>query len=139
MPKAYAYTRNGGPETETFIERDRPRPGPGQLLVAVRAAGVNPVDWKLRGGLRRPGSPEPELPAVFGSEVAGVVAELGPGVTGFAVGDAVFGNPVGGGYAEYALLPLPVTARKPAGLTFTDAATLPVAGATAYDGVRQLD
>ncbi|MFD9563344.1 NADP-dependent oxidoreductase [Streptomyces sp. NPDC059994] len=139
MPKAYAYTRNGGPETEAFIERDRPRPGPGQLLVAVRAAGVNPVDWKLRNGLRRPGAPEPELPGVFGSEVAGVVAELGPGVTGFAVGDAVFGSPVGGGYAEYALLPVPVAAHKPEGLAFTDAATLPVAAATAYDGVRQLD
>ncbi|GAA0584211.1 NADP-dependent oxidoreductase [Streptomyces crystallinus] len=139
MPKAYAYTRNGGPETEAFIERDRQRPGPGQLLVAVRAAGVNPVDWKLRQGLRRPGSPEPELPAVFGSEVAGVVAELGPGVTGFAVGDAVFGNPVGGGYAEYALLPVTVAARIPRGLAFTDAATLPVAGATAYDALRQLD
>lgn len=141
MPKAYAYTRNGGPETEAFIERDRPRPGPGQLLVAVRAAGVNPVDWKLRNGLRRPGAPEPEpeLPAVFGSEVAGVVAELGPGVTGFAVGDAVFGNPVGGGYAQYALLPVPVAAHKPRGLSFTDAAALPVAAATAYDGVRQLE
>ncbi|WHM40137.1 NADP-dependent oxidoreductase [Streptomyces sp. BPTC-684] len=139
MPKAYAYTRNGGPETEAFIERDRPRPGPGQLLIAVRAAGVNPVDWKLRSGLRRPGAPEPELPGVFGNEVAGVVAELGPGVTGFAVGDAVFGSPVGGGYAEYTLLPVPVAAHKPADLSFTDAATLPVAGATAYDGVRQLD
>ncbi|MBD0745078.1 NADP-dependent oxidoreductase [Streptomyces sp. CBMA152] len=138
MPKAYAYTRNGGPETEAFIERDRPEPGPGQLLVAVRAAGVNPVDWKLRNGFRRPGAPETPLPAVFGSEIAGEVVALGPDVTGFAVGDAVFGNPVGGGYAEYALLPASIAAHKPEALSFADAATLPVAAATAYDGLRQL-
>ncbi|MET8449698.1 NADP-dependent oxidoreductase [Streptomyces sp. NPDC005209] len=140
MPKAYVFTRYGGPETEAFAELDRPSPGPGQLLVAVRAAGVNPVDWKLRGGLRRPGDTgERVFPAVFGSEVSGVVEQLGDGVTGFAVGDEVFGNTVAGGYAEYALLAAEVTAHKPARLSFADAATLPVAAATAYDGVRQLD
>ncbi|MFF7189491.1 NADP-dependent oxidoreductase [Streptomyces sp. NPDC008222] len=140
MPKAYAYTRYGGPETETFVEVQRPSPGPGQLLVAVRAAGVNPVDWKLRGGLRRPGDTgEPSFPVVLGSEVAGIVEEVGEGVTGFAAGDAVFGNTVSGGYAEYALLPAAVTAHLPAELSFTDAAVLPVAAATAYDGIRQLD
>lgn len=139
MPKAYVFTRYGGPETEALVERDRPSPGPGQILVAVRAAGVNPVDWKLRTGLRRPGVPEPELPTVFGNEVAGIVEEVGADVSGFAPGDEVFGNPVTGGYAEYTLLPVAVTAHKPAGLSFTDAATLPVAAATAYDGIRQLD
>ncbi|MFD7712874.1 NADP-dependent oxidoreductase [Streptomyces sp. NPDC059786] len=138
MPKAYVFTRYGGPETEALVESDRPVPGPGQLLVAVRAAGVNPVDWKLRTGYRRPGASEPDFPAVFGSEAAGVVEEVGAGVTGFAVGDEVFGNPVTGGYAEYTLLPVEVAAHKPAGLSFTDAAALPVAAATAYDGVRQL-
>ncbi|MFD9793672.1 NADP-dependent oxidoreductase [Streptomyces sp. NPDC059070] len=138
MPKAYAYTRHGGPGTEAFIEVDRPVPGPGELLVEVRAAGVNPVDWKLRNGLRRPGAAEAEFPAVFGSEIAGVVAEPGPGVTGFAAGEAVFGNPVGGGYAQYVLLPVSLAARKPDALAFTDAATLPVAAATAHDAVRQL-
>ncbi|MGV9562876.1 NADP-dependent oxidoreductase [Streptomyces sp. NPDC003480] len=139
MPKAYAYTRHGGPETETFVDVERPSPGPGQVLVAVRAAGVNPVDWKLRTGLRRPGDTgEPRFPVVFGSEVAGVVEEVGAGVTGFTAGDAVFGNTVSGGYAEYALLPAAVTAHLPAELSFTAAAVLPVAAATAYDGVRQL-
>ncbi|MEU9288258.1 NADP-dependent oxidoreductase [Streptomyces sp. NPDC048275] len=138
MPKAYVFTRYGGPETEALVDWDRPRPGPGQVLVAVRAAGVNPVDWKLRSGFRRPGAEAGELPAVFGSEVAGVVEEVGPDVTGFTVGDEVFGNPVAGGYSEYALLPTTVTARKPAELSFTDAAALPVAAATAYDGIRQL-
>ncbi|MGW1161497.1 NADP-dependent oxidoreductase [Streptomyces sp. NPDC002519] len=140
MPKAYAYTRFGGPETEAFVDVERPSPGPGQILVAVRAAGVNPVDWKLRAGLRRPGDTgEPSFPRVFGSEVAGVVEEAGEGVTGFTAGDAVFGSTVSGGYAEYALLPAEVTAHLPEELSFTDAAVLPVAAATAYDGIRQLD
>ncbi|MFC4469558.1 zinc-binding alcohol dehydrogenase family protein [Streptomyces xiangluensis] len=139
MPKAYVFTRFGGPETEALVDQDRPSPGPGQLLVSVRAAGVNPVDYKQRNGYARPGQATRELPAVLGNEAAGVVEEIGEGVTGFAVGDAVFGNPVGGGYAEYTLLPVAVTAHKPDSISFTDAAALPVAGATAYDGIRQLD
>ncbi|MEU3340778.1 NADP-dependent oxidoreductase [Streptomyces sp. NPDC006668] len=139
MPKAYVYTRFGGPETEALVDLDRPSPGPGQVLVAVRAAGVNPVDWKLRTGFRRPGETgEPLFPVVLGNEVSGVVVETGADVTGFAVGDEVFGNTATGGYAEYTLLPADITAHKPAGLSFRDAATLPVAAATAYDGVHQL-
>ncbi len=138
MPKAYGFTAHGGPEAEAFLDVSRPVPGPGQLLVAVRAAGVNPVDWKRRAGFRAPGTPPPALPVVFGSEVAGVVEEVGDGVAGFAVGDAVFGNPVTGGYAEYTLLPADLAAHKPAAVSSTDAATLPVAAATAYDGINQL-
>ncbi|MGW0629272.1 NADP-dependent oxidoreductase [Streptomyces sp. NPDC002758] len=139
MPKAYVFTRYGGPEAEALVDVDRPRPGAGEVLVAVRAAGVNPVDWKQRSGYRRPGETgERVFPVVFGNEVSGVVEEPGEGVTGFAVGDEVFGNTVAGGYAEYALLPVAVTTHKPAELSFADAATLPVAAATAYDGVRQL-
>ena len=140
MPKAYVFTRYGGPETEALVEVDQPSPGPGEVLVAVRAAGVNPVDWKQRNGYRRPGETGSRaFPAVFGQEVSGVVREIGAGVDGFAVGDEVFGSTVAGGYAEYALLTAAVTAHKPAELSFTDAATLPVAAATAYDGIRQLD
>ncbi|MCT9082682.1 NADP-dependent oxidoreductase [Streptomyces fulvoviolaceus] len=140
MPKAYVFTRYGGPETEALVEVDRPVPGPGQILVAVRAAGVNPVDWKQRTGYRRPGeSGERDFPAVLGNEVSGIVEETGEGVEGFAVGDEVFGTALTGGYAEYTLLPVAIAAHKPAELSFTDAATLPVAAATAYDGVRQLD
>ncbi|MEW1825487.1 NADP-dependent oxidoreductase [Streptomyces sp. NPDC088196] len=140
MPKAYVFTRYGGPEAEALVEVDQPSPGPGEVLVAVRAAGVNPVDWKQRNGYRRPGETGSRaFPAVFGQEVSGVVREIGAGVDGFAVGDEVFGSTVAGGYAEYALLTAAVTAHKPAELSFTDAATLPVAAATAYDGIRQLD
>ncbi|WP_367325226.1 NADP-dependent oxidoreductase [Streptomyces sp. HUAS ZL42] len=140
MPKAYVFTRYGGPETEALADVERPRPGRGQLLVAVRAAGVNPVDWKQRTGYHRPGETgERALPAVLGNEVAGVVEDVGDGVEGFAVGDEVFGNTAAGGYTELALLPAGVTAHKPAALSFSDAATLPVAAATAYDGIRRLD
>lgn len=138
MPKAYAYTRHGGPAVERFAEVRRPVPGRGELLIAVRAAGVNPVDWKRREGHRPPGAPFPELPAVFGGEAAGVVEAVGQDVEGFAVGDAVFGNTVAGGYAEYALLPASVAAHKPQQVSWTDSATLAIAAATAYDGVLQL-
>lgn len=138
MPKAYAFMANGGPEVEEFIDLPRLAPGPGQVLVRVRAAGVNPADWKRRAGMRPPGAPEPEFPVVFGGEVAGIVEEAGEGVEGFAAGSAVFGNPVTGGYAEYTLLPADLTGYKPPQVSFTDAATLPIAAATAYDGIRQL-
>ncbi|MGV9882829.1 NADP-dependent oxidoreductase [Streptomyces sp. NPDC003006] len=139
MPMAYVFTEHGGPEVEAFVDLPIPEPGPGQLLVAVRAAGVNPVDWKLRAGKRRPGQGPLVGPEVLGSEVAGVVERVGPGVEGFAVGDAVFGNPVTGGYARFTLAPADIAAHKPDALSFTDAAALPVAAATAYDGLRQLD
>jgi NADPH:quinone reductase-like Zn-dependent oxidoreductase len=107
--------------------------------VAVHAAGVNPVYWKRRTGYGPPGAPPTPLPAVFGGEVSGVVAEVGEGVRDFAIGDAVFGNSPFGGYAEYALLPVELAAHKPAEVGFVDAATLPIAAATAYDGLAQLD
>ncbi|WP_327292619.1 NADP-dependent oxidoreductase [Streptomyces sp. NBC_01198] len=138
MPTAFVHTAFGGPETETFADLPRPVPGPGQLLIAVRAAGVNPVDWKRRTGYRRAGGRATDLPSVFGSEAAGTVEEVGPGVEGFAVGDEVFGSTDTGGYAEYTLVPAGGTAHKPSGLSWTDAAALPVAAATAYDAVNQL-
>ncbi|MFG1811428.1 NADP-dependent oxidoreductase [Streptomyces sp. NPDC049040] len=138
MSTAYVHTAFGGPETESFADLPRPVPGPGQLLIAVRAAGVNPVDWKRRDGYRRAGGPPTDLPSVFGSEAAGVVEEVGSGVEGFAVGDEVFGSTDTGGYAEHTLLPADGTAHKPAALSWTDAATLPVASATAYDALVQL-
>ncbi|SEN73643.1 NADP-dependent oxidoreductase [Actinacidiphila rubida] len=139
MPRAYVYNRFGGPEAEAFADLPRPVPGPGQLLVAVRASGVNPADWKRREGMAAPGEPAPRFPRVFGREAAGVVAEVGEGVTGFAVGDEVFGHPVAGSYAQFTLLPEGAAAVKPAAVSFADAATLPVAGGTAWDGLRQLD
>ncbi|HEY3868666.1 MAG TPA: NADP-dependent oxidoreductase [Actinocrinis sp.] len=137
MPKAYVYTAHGGPEVEAFDEVPRPIPGPGQVLVAVRAAGVNPVDWKRRAGFNRPGAPGDVFPVVFGAEAAGVVEQLGPQTEGFAAGDAVFGSAVTGAYAEYAVLSAEFAARKPPSVSFTDAAALTIAGPTAHDGVAQ--
>lgn len=139
MPTAYGFTEFGGPETQTVMEVPMPTPGPAELLVAVRAAGVNPADWKIRQGLLRSVAVEP--PAVLGTEVAGIVEAVGQDVEGFAVGDAVLGGvaPGSGAFAEYALVTAAKAAKKPTGVSFTDAAALPIAAATAYDGVRQLD
>jgi NADPH:quinone reductase-like Zn-dependent oxidoreductase len=139
MPEAYAFTEYGGPETQTFVDLPRPVPGPGQLLVAVHAAGVNPVDWKVRAGYLREVLPL-TLPAVLGTEVSGVVEDIGDGVEGFSIADEVFGAlPLVGGYAEYALLPARTAAHKPAAVSFTDAATLSVSAATAHQGTGQLN
>jgi len=135
MSKAFVFRAFGGPETQELMDRPIPVPGPGELLIAVRAAGVNPADWKLRRGLF---SKELPLPAALGFEVAGVVQEVGEGASGFAAGDAVFGTALAGGYAEHTLLAAANAARKPEGVSFVQAAALPVAGATAYDGVQQL-
>jgi len=119
MPKAYVFTEYGGPETQAFAEVPKPVPGSGQLLVAVRAAGVNPADWKFRAGYMRDFVPL-ELPAVFGNELSGVVEGVGEGVEGFAVGDEAFGNPAGGAYAEFALLPVaPRRASRPSSRSST--------------------
>lgn len=112
---------------------------PGELLVEVRAAGVNPVDWKIRSGMFGNAS-EGDLPAVLGSEVSGVVRGVGKDVDGFAENDEIFGSvaPGSGAFAEYTLVTAGAAARKPPQVSFNDAATLPVAAATAYDGVTQL-
>jgi NADPH:quinone reductase-like Zn-dependent oxidoreductase len=137
MSKAFGFKGYGGPEVQGFVDMPKPHPGPGEVLVAVRAAGVNPADWKLRAGNMREVFPL-ELPAIFGYEVAGVIEAVGPDVEGFAVGNEVFGSVMGGGYAEYALVAVGNMARKPAEVSFTDAAALPVAAATAFDGLTQL-
>lgn len=124
--RAVQFERFGGPEVLEVVEVPKPQAQAGQIRVAVRAAGVNPIDWKVRGG-----EMGGELPRRVGQEVAGVVDELGDGVSGVAVGDEVFGFPVGGGgAAEYAVLE--AYAPMPGTLDFTQAAALPVAVETAW-------
>ncbi len=128
--KAIQFAEFGGPEVLELVELPDPHPAAGQIRLAVRAAGVNPIDWKVRSGAMGG-----ELPQTTGREVAGVVDQLGDGVTDVAVGDEVFGFAAGGaGAAELALsadyAPIP-----PA-LDFAAAAALPVAVETA---VRTLD
>lgn len=135
--RAYGFTAVGGPEHETFLDVSVPVPAAGELLVRVRAAGVNPGDWKVREGSYGAIA----LPAVLGREVAGTVEQVGSGVEGFVVGDEVFGGTPGmlGGWAELARVSASFAAHRPESVRATDAATLPVAGGTAYDGLGQLD
>jgi NADPH2:quinone reductase len=113
-----------------------PVPGHDELRVRVRAAGVNPGDWRLREG-----SYGVQGPAVLGREVAGTVEEVGPDVTGFARGDEVFGGCPGmvGGWAPSALVTASFAALRPDGVSPEDAAALPVAAGTAYDALTCLD
>ncbi|MEU4745983.1 alcohol dehydrogenase catalytic domain-containing protein, partial [Actinosynnema sp. NPDC023658] len=122
--KAVVLSRFGGPEELRLGDVERPEPGPGQVRVRVRAAGVNPFDVKVRSGAMEAVFTTP-LPTVLGSEVAGVVDAVGPGVTGTAVGDEVLGWADTGAYAEYVLTT--TFAPKPAGLTWERAVSLPVA------------
>lgn len=138
MSRIYAFTRYGGPDVEQLLDRPVPVPAAGQILVEVRAAGVNPADIKLREGLF---GRHHELPRGLGFEVAGVVAAVGPDVEGYAVGDAVLGPvaPGEGGFADHALLRAADAVHKPDAVSFQVAATIPVAGTAAYDLTHQVE
>ncbi|KAA2244051.1 zinc-dependent alcohol dehydrogenase family protein [Salinarimonas soli] len=135
--RAVVITRFGGPEVLELRELDRPRPGPGEVLVRVVASGTNPVDAKIRQAGSWAGIP---FPAVLGYDVSGVVEEVGPGVSGFKLGDEVFytpeifGNPAGS-YAEYNVAPAGIVALKPSSLSHVEAAGVPLAGGTAWEAV----
>jgi NADPH:quinone reductase-like Zn-dependent oxidoreductase len=124
----------GGPEVLRPATRPVPEPEPTEVLVRVRAAALNPVDWKTRAGHGVAGLLGAG-PWVLGWDVAGEVVALGGGVTRFAVGDRVFGMPrfphEGGGYGEYVTAPSRQFARTPDGLDHVHAAGLPLAGLTA--------
>ncbi|MBO2459270.1 quinone oxidoreductase family protein [Actinomadura violacea] len=133
--RAVRFAEYGAPSVLKVVETDVPEPGPGQVRVAVRAAGVNPIDVKVRSGSMSGGEPL-AAPRSLGSEVSGVVDAVGDGVTDVSAGDAVAGWPIGGGYADYALLS--VYAAKPDALTWEQAAALPVAGEAALRSLRAL-
>jgi NADPH:quinone reductase-like Zn-dependent oxidoreductase len=115
--------------TLSVREMPVPQPGAGEVLIKVRAAGVNPVDWKSAGG---------RVGQVPGSDAAGVIDTLGAGVSGWKVGDEVLGVArQSGSYAEYAVVPVSVLARKPSALTFEQAAGVPIAGDTAYRALHE--
>jgi NADPH:quinone reductase-like Zn-dependent oxidoreductase len=124
--RAVVYDEYGGPEVLHVGEADAPHAGPGQVRIAVRAAGVNPIDFKQRSGAVREFMPL-DLPAIDGREAAGVVDEVGEGVSA-AVGDEVLGFAVGGAAAEYAVLD--DFTPKPAAASWEQAAGLPVAAET---------
>ncbi|HSO65855.1 MAG TPA: NAD(P)-dependent alcohol dehydrogenase [Ornithinibacter sp.] len=137
--KAVVYDRYGPPDVLRLVDVPVPAPRAGQVLVEVVATSVNLSDWECLvgspahariGGLRRPAR------RVLGSDIAGRVAAVGPGVTRFRPGDEVYGDNLGlkGGFAEYAVAPESALAAKPASLTFAQASTLPQAGAIALQG-----
>lgn len=124
----------GGPEVLQLIETDTPTPGPTEVVVEVRAAGVNPTDWQIReqGYWLTP-------PLTLGWDVSGVVAAVAPGVNRFAIGDEVYGMPgfpaLPGGYAEYVAAPARHFAHKPSTLDHIQAATVPLAALTAWQSL----
>jgi len=124
--KAVTFDRFGSAEVLQTTELDIPRPGPGQVRVRIKAVGVNPVEGKIRSGMMEAVFPT-ALPAVPGSEFAGIVDAVGDGVAQLHAGDEVLGWTVTGAYAEYALADAAVLAPKPAGLDWAHAAALPVA------------
>jgi NADPH:quinone reductase-like Zn-dependent oxidoreductase len=130
--KAARFSRFGGPEVLEIVDLPDPRPGPGEVRIAVHAAGVNASDWKKRQGLMDRG-----LPQTMGYEAAGIVDELGEGVTNVAIGDRVFGFSADGA-AQAELAVLSDYAPIPASLEFAAAAALPAAVETATRALDQL-
>jgi NADPH:quinone reductase-like Zn-dependent oxidoreductase len=126
----------GGAAAAEVAEIAKPAAGPGQVLVRVRAVGVNGIDWKVREGLVREAFPL-QLPAVLGIELAGVVEALGPGATRFRVGDRVMG-PLGGlgAYADFVAVDEAKLVRTPQGLDDVHAAAVPVAAVAAWQSLH---
>ncbi|MFJ3788647.1 NADP-dependent oxidoreductase [Kitasatospora sp. NPDC090091] len=134
MSQAITFSEYGAPEVLQLSEVTPPEPGPGQVRIRVRAASVNPLDMKIRSGLMAGRGPA-DFPVVPGLDAAGVVDAVGEGADA-AVGDAVLGATVGGGYAEYALVERPVA--KPDALSWEAAASLVTVGRTAFRVLGQL-
>jgi NADPH:quinone reductase-like Zn-dependent oxidoreductase len=141
VASAVGYRSFGGPEVQEFVDRPDPVPAPHEVAIAVRAAGVNPIDHALRSGIVPMINGALPFPQVLGMEAAGVVTAVGADVDGLEVGDRVFGFALTGAgtYARSTVLLGSATARTPDALPDTWAATIPVAGATALDVVDQLD
>lgn len=138
--KAIVHARYGPPEILRWQEAPRPQPGVREILVKVRAASVNPLDWHfMRGspfplraftGLARPRTP------ILGADFSGQVEAVGAGVIRFKVGDEVFGSVLSGAFADYLSASEDRVAPKPGALGFEEAAALPIAGITALQGLR---
>jgi NADPH2:quinone reductase len=125
--KAIQIRETGGPEVLELVELPIPQPGPGQVLIRVEATGLNFIEIYFRKGVYKAA-----LPLIPGSEAAGTVEELGPGVTGFAAGDLVASTSVLGSYAEYALVPAAQLVKVPAALAPEKAAAAMLQGMTAH-------
>ncbi|MFE5527763.1 NADP-dependent oxidoreductase, partial [Embleya sp. NPDC056538] len=132
--KKVSFAEFGGPDVLHLLDAEEPHAGPGRIRIAVRAAGVNPVDWRIREGQKLSAHPI-ELPAGVGLDAAGVVDEVGEGVEGVEVGDHVFGEGWDT-YAEFAVMS--AWARMPEGLSFEEAAGYPSVVETALRIIREV-
>jgi len=136
--KAIRIHSYGGPEVLKFEDVPRPVPKDDEVLIKVFAAGVNPVDWKIRQGYMEDLF---HLPLILGWDVAGVIEEKGRAVTNLALGDEVYSRPSlfrDGGYAEYIAVKVSEVAPKPTTIDFIQAAAVPLAGLTAWQSIFDL-
>ncbi|MDB5084828.1 MAG: NADPH:quinone reductase [Bacilli bacterium] len=138
--KAVYIEGYGGKDQLKFGELPIPAVGPNDVLIKAYAAGVNPVDWKIREGYLRGFLPY-QFPLILGWDVAGVIAEVGEQVQGFHVGDEVFSRPAterNGTYAEYVSVDAALVARKPGNISFEEAASVPLTGLTAWEALHEI-
>ena len=137
--RALVFKRYGGPDQVAFADVPRPVPKADEILVQVHAAGLNPIDNKIRDGKMK-AILRFQLPATLGSDLAGVVIEVGNRVTRFKPGEAVFASIFGlrtGALAELAVVPENAAALKPAQLDFVRAASIPMVGLTAWQALKE--
>ncbi|MEC4804211.1 MAG: NAD(P)-dependent alcohol dehydrogenase [Jaaginema sp. PMC 1079.18] len=138
--KAILIDRHGDAEVMQYRDTEKPSPTANEILVQIYASSVNPVDWKIRQGDLQVITGL-SFPRGVGSDFAGIVAEVGAGVTRFRVGDAVYGavNPLmGRTHAEYVAVAESQAALKPSNMSFSEAAAVPIAGVTALQSLRDL-
>lgn len=136
--KAIAYEKYGSPEVLQLKDLARPRVEPHQVLIRVQAAGVNPIDWRIRSGSLKYLLPI-RFPVVPGFDISGTIEEVGSEVKQFQPGEEVYcfaDQMTGGGYAEFASVWASVVASKPKNLSFPQAAAVPLAAITALQGLR---
>lgn len=134
--KAVVVNEYGDNDVVNYIDVPRPEPAADEILVKVRAAGVNPVDWKIRSGAgERLGL---KLPIMLGDEIAGTVEQVGDAVKDFREGDAVYGIIKSGGFAEYAIAKSGDVALKPERLDYEHAAAIPLGGLTGWQAIFDL-
>ncbi|WP_019819646.1 NADP-dependent oxidoreductase [Saccharomonospora saliphila] len=136
MATAIAFSAYGGPDVLKLTDVEVPEPGPGQVRVRVRAAGVNPIDCKLRGGAFA--DSDDTFPQRLGNEFAGTIERVGPDVTRFSAGDDVLGFTVMEAYAEAVVVGVEQITAKPAALPWPVAGALSAVGQTAYNALTEL-
>ncbi|EUJ29566.1 zinc-dependent alcohol dehydrogenase [Listeria cornellensis FSL F6-0969] len=135
--KAVVIENYGGKEELKEAEVATPKAGAGQVVVEMKATSINPIDWKLREGYLKQMMDWP-FPIILGWDAAGVISEVGADVTDWKVGDKVFARPETtrfGTYAEYALIDAPLLAKIPDNVSFDEAASIPLAGLTAWQAL----